>query len=194
MSWLRLRRISAPQAHVVTLAEAKAWLRVDASDDDALIDDLIARAEAFIEGPRGIGGALMQQAWRLSLDEWPTEAIEIRFGGVITVDKVTYEDTGGTRQTWAASKYRVDLAGYPVRIVPVTGETWPAAALVPGAIEVDFTAGAQNASDVPPDLRQAVLMLVAHWYEHREAALEGALSQMPLGVQSILAEHRRLAA
>jgi uncharacterized phage protein (predicted DNA packaging) len=44
---------------------------------------------------------------------------------------------------------------------------------------------------VPADLRQAVLMLVGHWYENREATLVGvSADEVPFGVQAIIDQHR----
>lgn len=44
---------------------------------------------------------------------------------------------------------------------------------------------------VPADLKQAVLMLVGHFYENREATLIGiSADEVPLGVWSILDQHR----
>jgi uncharacterized phage protein (predicted DNA packaging) len=43
-----------------------------------------------------------------------------------------------------------------------------------------------------PDLRQAVLMLAAHWYENREATLVGVgVLTLPLGYDDLLLAHRR---
>lgn len=47
---------------------------------------------------------------------------------------------------------------------------------------------------VPADLKQAVLMLVGHWYENREATLVGvSAEEVPFGVQSIIDAHREWA-
>ncbi|WAJ26279.1 head-tail connector protein [Antarcticirhabdus aurantiaca] len=48
-----------------------------------------------------------------------------------------------------------------------------------------------HASDWPDDLRQAVLMLTAHFYENREASLVGVSAEaVPFGVQEIIDAHR----
>jgi len=44
---------------------------------------------------------------------------------------------------------------------------------------------------VPADLKQAVLMIVGHWYENREAYLVGITAEeVPLGIWSIVNQHR----
>lgn len=42
-----------------------------------------------------------------------------------------------------------------------------------------------------PDVEQAVLMLVAHWYENRAAVEGGSVVEVPLGVERILWYHKR---
>lgn len=50
--------------------------------------------------------------------------------------------------------------------------------------------GGENQDAVPPALVQAGCMLVAHWFEQRETAAERGLSEVPFGVQDIVAEFR----
>ena len=54
-----------------------------------------------------------------------------------------------------------------------------------------FTAtyGGAGQPAVPNDLRQAVLMLAAHWYENREAS-SVAMREPPFGVSEIIREYR----
>lgn len=44
---------------------------------------------------------------------------------------------------------------------------------------------------VPADLKEAVILLAAHWYENREASVVGvSAQQIPFGVEQIVNEHR----
>ena len=58
---------------------------------------------------------------------------------------------------------------------------------VSGALTVDYTAGYGDAADVPADLKQAVLTLVAYWYEHRDS-----VTIAPVGFERLLAGYRRV--
>jgi len=62
-----------PAAEPVTLADAKAHLKVDSTDDDALIASLITAARARAEWHTG--RALVTQSWTLWLDAWPQRGI-----------------------------------------------------------------------------------------------------------------------
>ena len=61
--------IAVPTAEPVTLAEAKAWLRVDTTDEDATISTLIDSARENVEATTRL--RLMAQGWRIVLDRWP---------------------------------------------------------------------------------------------------------------------------
>jgi uncharacterized phiE125 gp8 family phage protein len=39
----------APTLEPVSIAQAKLWCRIDESDDDQVVEDLIKRARAYIE-------------------------------------------------------------------------------------------------------------------------------------------------
>lgn len=168
----------------MTLAEAKRYLRVFHDDDDDDITSMIAAAEASIEGPNGIGIALLSQTWRLSLDHFPCEII-VPLGPVTGVTSVTYRDDAGADQSVSGLRY--DLDQQPLRIWPARDTSWPSVACEPGAVKITFECGYQT---LPQDLRWALLLLVGHFYENREAVAEGGLSELPQGVASILERYR----
>lgn len=61
--------IEPPTASAVSLAEAKAHLRVDGDDEDLLIQTYIDAATAYLDGMDGIlGRALCPQTWRFEMD------------------------------------------------------------------------------------------------------------------------------
>lgn len=186
MMWNRLSLITAPASKPVTLIEAKAHLRVTFDDDDTLINGLIAAATASIDGPRGIGFALITQTWKLSLDEFKP-AIVIPLWPVSSVSSVKYYDADGVLQTIGSSDYTLIKSVEPAIIIPAYNLSWPVSRSIPSAVEVTFVAGASSA---PDDLKQAVLLLVGHWYQNREAITNGIVSEIPIGVQSILDRYR----
>ena len=82
--------ISGPAVEPITLAEMKAYLRVD--DDDFAQDDLIAglirAARLMVEAAsRRI---LIEQSWRVVLDRWPAGGtILLPIAPLIAVDGIT---------------------------------------------------------------------------------------------------------
>lgn len=185
--WSRLKRVTAPAADPVTLAEAKAHLRILHPDEDVLVGGLIKSAVAMIDGPNGIGVALVTQTWRLSLDHLCD--FEIPLWPVTSVDEIAFVDTEGEDDT--VSEFEPDLDSDPVRVSPPYGQSWPSTRCSPGAVKVTFTAGFGEAAAVPADIKAAILLLIGHLYEHREAANDAPLTVTPLAVESILNRYRR---
>lgn len=188
--WDRIRATTAPAGDPITLPEAKAHCRVDASDEDALITRLIGAAVAKIEGPKGLGLAVMERQWALSLHAFP-RLVVLPLGPVTAVNEVTYVDTAGAQQTLDTADYHVDLDGEPARIEPSYGKSWPATRDQRGAVTVTFTAGYPDAASIPDDLKTALLMTVAHTYENRESVTVGSrVSEVPDTAKAILERYR----
>lgn len=179
-----------PVIEPISLAEAKAYLRIDATDEDALIGTLIASARAQVE--RTCGLTLNTQGWSLFLDAWPGNgAIALPLAPVRSVGAIKLHDAAGGHEVMLPADYTLDLAGRPARIV-VTGER-----LSPGrrlnGIEIAFLAGfGDGADDVPAPIRQALLLLVAHGFERREPVAADEANDVPMTVASLLAPWREM--
>ncbi len=65
--------ISAPSVEPIALADAKAQLRIDTNDEDALLASLIATGRSHLE--RTLGLALITQSWAYYLDHWPRSGV-----------------------------------------------------------------------------------------------------------------------
>ncbi|MBD9542943.1 phage head-tail connector protein [Ensifer sp. ENS04] len=183
--WTRLVRTVAPTEPTVSLVDAKKHLRVFHDDDDSDIEAMVAAAEAAIEGPNGIGIALMPQTWRLSLDHFPCEIV-VPLGPVTNVVSVTYKDASGDPVAVPSTRY--DLDSSPLRIWPARDTSWPSIYCEPGAVKVTFACGF---AELPADLVWAVKLLVGHFYENREAVTTDLKAiDLPMGVASILERYR----
>ncbi|WGD30391.1 head-tail connector protein [Ancylobacter sp. WKF20] len=65
--------LAGPPAEPLTLAEAKAYLRVDHEAEDGLIASLLTSARATVEAlTRRV---LIDQSWRLARDAWPASGL-----------------------------------------------------------------------------------------------------------------------
>ncbi len=173
---------AAPAAEPVSLAEAKAHLRVDSSDEDALMSSLIVAARMLVE--RTLGLALITQGWSLYLDAWPHACcIALPLSPVQAVSAITLHDPDGGTSVLDPEDYSVDLLSEPARIVLTAAV--PSTGLRPfNGFEVAFVAGFGDAGDVPQPIRQALLLMVAHWFERREPV---ELGSGPQGVPAIAA-------
>ena len=168
---MTLQVLTPPAEEPVSLAETKAFLRVTHDDDDALIARLITAARQRIEAELGL--ALVATEFTETLDAWPltrTGAAKVSRGPLLSVEEIRVDS-----DVLDAGRYAVRLATRPGLIAP-DGAGLPNPQTVHGGIEVDFTAGfGEAAEDVPAPLAQALLVLVAHAYEHREGEAPLAL-------------------
>ncbi len=183
--------VADPAAEPVTLAEAKAHCRIDTDTEDAILLALISAARRHVESETR--RVLVARPWRIWFDVWSADGrLVLPVAPVLSVDAVTIYDGDGVGSVLDAAAYEVDTRSVPARLAL----TARAGGVVPGrtmnGVEIDVTAGHGEASDVPAPLRQAVLLLVAHWFEHREAAAGagGGLALTPLGVAALIAPYR----
>lgn len=181
----------APATEPLTLAEAKLHMRVEVADDDSLITSLITAARQWCEAFQG--RAYITQTWQLWLDAWP-EGDEIRLPRppLQSVVTVKYYGADGAEYVMPAADYLVDTKSEPGRLVLGYGKTWPSVTLRPAsAIAIEFVAGYGAVSAVPEKVKQAMKLLVAHWYEHREAVLTGSISkELEFAVGALLWQER----
>jgi uncharacterized phiE125 gp8 family phage protein len=186
-----MTRIAAPAAEPVTLADAKAHLRVVDAVEDNLIANLVKAAREEVEAATGL--ALISQDWRLYLDCWPSSGIvRLRRLPVQSVIQVTVYNSSGAPETSVPLASNLDRASRPARFA------MPGNAKAPGrtmnGIEIDFRAGfGDTGVEVPDGLKRAILLLTAFWYEHRGA--QGSDSQAagwPDGFDRIVERYRHM--
>lgn len=180
--------ITGPTIEPVTLADVKAHLRIDTPDEDQLLQAAIVAARVHLEA--ATRRALIRQTWRLYLDAWPDgRSVPIPLSPVIAIAGVTFYDIAGVARQWGPENWRLDQAAAPTRLV---ARVRPQPALYDNGVEIDVVAGYGVSSiDVPGPLRQAVMVLVAGWYERRGMvghAFADALA--PPGFDALIAPYK----
>jgi uncharacterized phiE125 gp8 family phage protein len=180
---------TAPAVEPVSLAQAQAHLRVSGSADSDLITTLITVARKYVEN--SIGRALITQTLDLYLDSWPTgDEIRLPRPNLQGVTSVIYLDDDDTETEFSSSSYHVITSGIFGRIVLKDGQTWPDDSDLKTAagIRIRYVAGyGDAAADVPETLRQAMLLMIGHWYEHREEVQDVAEPfTVPFGAKALL--------
>ena len=188
--------VTEPVVEPVSLAEAKLHMRVEVTEDDALIAGLITAAREHLESTSRPQLAMLTQTWRYVADAWPTgDTLELRPWPLQSVSSIKYTDEDGTEATLASTEYVVDTYSEPGRVRLKSAASWPSVTLAAlNGLAVEFVAGyGDTPGDLPQRLRQAVLLLVAHWYENREPVLvTGAVpKELPLAVAALMRHWRR---
>ena len=186
---MTIAELLPPAVEPVTLVEVKAHLRLDTSDEDALLTDLIRTARLHLESVTGL--CLISRPLRLYLDDWPhTRVIQIARGPVQTIEIVTVYDAVGTPVEVDTSGYVLDGAASPARLALPER---PATARALNGNEIDFTAGfGESGTDVPDTLKRALLLHVAAMFELRGVlSLDEQPGAVPQGYERLIAPHCR---
>lgn len=183
---------SGPALEPITLAEAKAHLRLDTNADDALVQSLIITSRLHIEAALSI--ALITQSWSWTMDRWPKAMrLVLPIRPVTAVAHIKLWRNDATSETLPLEGFILDGQGNPPRLIPGSLVSFPEPERPVNGIEIALTVGFGPApSDVPATIRHALLLLVAHWYEHREPVEIGAaINAIPVMVSELLHPYRR---
>lgn len=175
----------------VGLETAKLHCRVDIDDDDTLIEGLIQTAREWVEDVAR--RALITQSIDLVMDAFPGVSwINLPRPPLQSVTHIKYTDSDGNESTFSSDSYMVDTYEEPGRIVLNDGYSWPGDTLrAANGVTIRFVAGyGDEPEDVPQKYRQAILLLVGHWYENREAVsldmVRGGAMPVPMAVKSLV--------
>lgn len=171
---------TAPSTEPVSVADAKLHIRAitgDTTEDAAIITPLITAAREYCENITG--KALAAQTIEAYPDRF-TNIIVLPRPPVTSVTSIKYTDADGIERTMDAGDYLVDTKFGRVAFKKIPSFT--PALLNP--IKITYEAGGA----VPKTIRQAMLLLIGHWYENREAVVVGAVAsiKLELAVKALL--------
>lgn len=186
---MQLALDTAPAELPITVADIKTHARIETSDDDGLLASYLDAAMAFVDGKGVLGRAIVTQTWEQSFRS-PYGMVRAMMSVAQEITEVAYYDTDNVNQTDELSDYFLTGADDRKWIVPVDGKSWPSTYNRPDAIRVKYTAGYGAASAVPESVKQAIRLLVSHWYWRREAVIEtknnAGLIPLPYGFEALI--------
>ncbi len=180
--------LAPPAEEPVTFDQARIWLRADNAAEDDLVSTLAVAARMIVEAETG--RRLVSQAWRLVMDAWAAgDTLIVPLTPLMSVDAIRVFDAASVPQVIASETYLVDKASDPGRIAFLTPPPAPGRTI--SGIEIDITCGfGVDASSVPPPLRQAILLLIARWYDQRNDRDLRIDKGVPPEVTSLIAPYR----
>lgn len=151
-----LTRTSAPATEPLTLAEAKLYLRVDNTDEDTLISDLIVAARMMAE--TWLRRSLITQAWKIAYDDGIPEDVQLPMGPVNSVSSVVAVNRDASVQVIDSAGYWLDAAQNRLMLDnPLLGFR----------IEITYATGYGDAAAVPTPIKQGMLAHIAALYDSR---------------------------
>lgn len=182
---------SAPAEEPISLAEAKAHLKVDFSADDSYISALIVAARQEVEQYCAI--SLVSKTFQQAYDGFPLatrmnphQSLILWRSPLVSLTSIVYTSEGGVSTTESSSNYVVDSYSKPPRVSPAYGYSWQSAQDRPASVIVTFVAGYGDASDVPTAIKQAMLLMIGNWYDNRE----DSAYRLPMHSRKILDHYR----
>lgn len=179
----KLKLKVAPPITAVSLAEAKDHLRVDGTDDDAYITTLINVATEAVQNYTRL--QLMDATFQMFLDSFPA-CIDLYISPVKDITHVKYYDADNVLQTLSADDYDVDYKDSPGKIYPAANKSWPTIYNRKNAVEIQFNAGETLAANVPDAIKQAMLLIIGHYYENRLDVVNTLNRELPKGSEYLL--------
>lgn len=206
----RYFRTTDPSTAPITLAQAKAHLRLDSDDEDALVQTLIDAATQIFDGTGKardgiLGCAMMTQTWVMETQQWvvpfrhqpPRLASDYRIwiehGPVQAVESIQVY-TNDALVNWPAQQWRVGHEDTRAFVTLASGGSWPTFDFREDAFQVTFTAGyGDAATDVPAPLRAAMLLMIGHLFVNRESVITGvraAAVEVPQTVEMLIAPYK----
>lgn len=185
---MKLELITPPTALPVSAAELRThlWTIYPEKTTDQYLEVLIKAATSHLEIITW--RRFVSQQWRLYLDAWPDDGILLPYGAVSAVDLVRWlANDGVDHDLVSGTDYIPAVVGPEPMVMPVSSG-WPDGDLFDvDSIRVEFTAGFGAAADVPDDIRHAIQLLAAHWYETREAVIVGTtVRKVPFAVDALV--------
>lgn len=214
--WLnrsRLRIAVPARGEQISVAEAALHCRIDAYgspaeyEEQAWLESAIVAAREYCEGWTGL--ALVPQTFELAVNGFPyvcdlatywaqgyEPGIGLQVAPIIAVQTVVYTDTDGATQTTYGADWLLDEFSAPGVLHVAYGGTWPTARAIPNAVRITFDAGYALPGDSPSEpalpysIRQAMLLVIGHMYEHRESVTEKALHELEMGALPLLERYR----
>lgn len=169
------REVTPPAAEPVTVAEAKKHLEIDSGDTthNTQIELLIAAARRKWETDTSVYE--IRRTMEIKLDvprefKFPHQPID-------EITSITYFDTNSSQQTLSTDIYELDKAHRILRLAYL--QDWPSTALRWDAMTITYVLGQHTAPAQCSDLsKQAILLLIGHWFENRDMLLPEAMQSM----------------
>ena len=192
MKALNVREISVSSTEPVTTNYAKDHLRVDISDDDTLIGNLITAARLYCE--RYLRLSLVQHTYRADLHGF-YDSVTLPHGPVQSISHIKYynTDSPSVLTTLDSNVYQL----HNDTVTRAWGQSWESTYTRPDAVQITYVSGWKDTSSpegfgesVPQAIKSAILLIAADLYEHREAKIVGLMQSVNPTVEMLLNPYR----
>lgn len=158
-----ITRTVAPTQTPVTLDEVKQKLRIAGNEFDAELSTYLDAAIDYCQEYQWAQYCTATFVERF--DRFPRQ-FRLQRSPMQSVTSIVYIDANSTSQTLTENTdYTVDIYSKPGRITPAYNTTWPTTKGHINDVLVTYVAGYGTASDVPDEIRMAIMLKTAQLYE-----------------------------
>lgn len=165
---------------------------MDGSDEDDYINDLIKASREYCE--EYTRRTLATQTIEAYLDYFPySDEIELPRPPLQSVTSVKYKTSAGIEIIMTTgTDYLTDADSLFGRIVLPYGKNWPSFTPYPiNPIKIQYVAGYSESNPIPKMIKQAMFLLIGHWYMNREAVISGSISkEIEFAVKALLSMYK----
>ena len=187
--------VTPPAVSPVTVKDCKLQLRIDDTYDDEYLQILIDAATEYVGGRDGVLGnkLLINQTWDYSTEKPESNGkLWLPFSPVSSIVSISYYDGDEVLQTAELTDFNLFSDEDFAYIEPKTSKVWPTIYSRPDGITIQFVAGfGAAASDIPRNITQAILLIVAHWYENRTAVSSATAKELPMSAEALINMSRK---
>ena len=183
---MRLKRISDQTDELISVEAVKIdrGLPLDFEDHDVLIEGLIRTARNFVE-TKLRGRVTLLQTWLQTELEF-RDCMRLGALPAVEILSVKYIDTDGEQQTLPTTEYALDNNGDLHYLRKAYGKTWPAVREQYNSVEITYTAGHSPYEIELERIKTAMMLIIGHLYENREATAPVRLEEVAFGVDAFL--------
>jgi uncharacterized phiE125 gp8 family phage protein len=173
--------VTPPASEPLTAAQVKLFGRIDGTDEDDLINDLIKSVRESTE--LYLGRSLIEQTIQMLMDYWPeTYFVELPAPPLMAVNSIALLTQAGSVIAYDSANYFVVTEAIPGQIVTKNGCTPPTNTdRYQAGIRIEYKAGYGSlAANIPQAILTAMKLWAVACYEERAAIASPPPSALPL--------------
>jgi len=161
---MQLITVTQPTEEPVSYQEAKDYLRLGLDQEQTLIESYITSAREFCE-------KYQNKTYLTTVYKYVTD--DVAFPIVLpnppiqSVEKIEFQKRDGTITEWDNTNYVVDTSGRFGVIRPAESYELPENLASVNTLQITYTAGNTSTAEVSERVKNAIKLLVSHWYENR---------------------------
>lgn len=158
-----------PSVEPITVDEVKLWARIDGTDEDTVLSEMIKSIRRQVE--LYIHRSLIKQKIEMILDFWPDREVELPMGKIVSFEKIELLDQDGNVTEYDSDNYYL-AGGIPDKVVIKYNEDVPdpqdvGDRMVGGMKLIWYSGYGETAADIPQTIKDAMKLWVTFVYENR---------------------------